>query len=102
MCAAVAKRVAPLCHLIAHVGFLHDVHRMVQRQLADARAEADVLGQPGSLAHQHVRLGNGVRPHAVGLGDPGFAEAELVAQDDLVQVLLKRLRRHLMPAVARF
>ena len=84
---------AAVGEVVDHAHVFDDLHRVVQRQQLDHRAEADVLRdlRSGSDEHLLVRCHAQIRPVVLGeveAGEPGF-----VGHLDQIEPILEQLRR---------
>src|SRR5207245_2595061 len=82
---ATPHEVAAVGELVAGVRLAGHLHGVVKRQRADARPELYAPGHGRRLADEELA------GHRV-LADPRLLEAQLVAQDDLIQVFRPGLR----------
>ena len=89
-------------HVVELRGFSRDRRRMVAWQVDDAGTELDLLGLRNGRRHEGEGIGDRFGRGGEVLADPGFGVAELVSQDDLVEILLigfrhvamRRMQRH--------
>ena len=87
-----AGHVAAIGQVIALRGVGRDLQRMKIGQRANTRAHLDALGQRRGFADERIRrrqlIGRVIADENPVLADPGFVDAQLVGEDDLVQIFL--------------
>ena len=86
-----AHQEAAVGQMVEHRGEARDHGRMLLRQVEHAGAQADLPGQRDRLGEEGQGRGDRLGHRAEMLADPDVVEAQLVGEDDRLEVLLEHL-----------